>query len=134
MALASDISDAAGFIGAPGAVGWCAQSGDGTLMALLVVQTAADVADIVGLATRPEHRRQGMATRLLEHAIADLATEGIVSLRLDVDENNAAAVTLYRRLGFKEDGRRRNYYRDGDGRRTDAILMSRRVDARRANP
>ena len=134
MALAADLSDAAGFLEAPGTIAWGTHLADGTLAALLVVQIAADTAEIVGLATQPECRRRGLATRLLERAMGDLATEGVATLRLDVDENNAAARALYRRLGFRRDGRRRGYYRGGDGDRSDTLLMSRRLDARRTNP
>ena len=45
---------------------------------------------------------------------------GAASMHLEVAEDNAAARSLYRKLGYEESGRRRGYYSGGD-----AILMRR---------
>ena len=45
------------------------------------------------------------------------------SLHLEVRADNAAALGLYRAMGFAADGRRRDYY----GRGHDALLMSLRL-------
>jgi [ribosomal protein S18]-alanine N-acetyltransferase len=43
-------------------------------------------------------------------------------LFLEVDETNVAAVTLYRKLGFREVAKRPSYY-EGPSGRTNALVM-----------
>lgn len=83
-----------------------------------------DEASVLNLATHPEHRRRGYARELLERVIAaTLARRPAVKLlRLEVRRSNAAAIRLYRRLGFAVVGRRPMYY-EAEGE--DALLMVR---------
>jgi mycothiol synthase len=54
------------------------------------------------LAVMPACRRQGMAERLLESVFASASEAGARRVTLMVDAQNAPAVRLYTRLGFKE--------------------------------
>jgi len=51
----------------------------------------------------PEARRQGVATALLDHAIAWCRKQGLMSLKLEVGARNAAARGLYASAGFDEE-------------------------------
>jgi ribosomal-protein-alanine N-acetyltransferase len=62
------------------------------------------------LAVSPHHRRQGLATVLLQGIMKEAAEEGARRATLEVRESNAAALELYARLGFVVTARRRNYY------------------------
>jgi [ribosomal protein S18]-alanine N-acetyltransferase len=62
------------------------------------------------LAVSPRHRRQGLATVLLQGIMKEAAEEGARRATLEVRESNAAALELYARLGFQVTARRRNYY------------------------
>src|SRR5262245_60146500 len=62
------------------------------------------------LAVSPHHRRQGLATILLNEVMAEAAREGARRATLEVRASNTAALTLYARLGFQVTGRRRDYY------------------------
>lgn len=64
--------------------------------------------EILNLAVWPQHRRRGVATRLMESV---LAIPGL-SWFLEVRESNLPARRLYERLGFRETGRRPCYYTD----------------------
>jgi ribosomal-protein-alanine N-acetyltransferase len=76
---------------------------------------------ILNIATARQFRRQGIAQQLLDHAFNRCAEQGLSSAWLEVRAGNTAALTLYQSSGFKTDGRRRAYYRDGE----DALLMVR---------
>ncbi|GHC28489.1 ribosomal-protein-alanine acetyltransferase [Kushneria pakistanensis] len=77
------------------------------------------------IAVDPDHRRQGLAGRLIEAMIDKGEAMGLERVLLEVRASNEAAQALYARYGFSVDGRRAGYYPLAPGRREDAILMSR---------
>lgn len=99
---------------------WVAEV-DGLIVGMIVVWLLVDEAHIATLATHPEFRRQGIAKKLLTHALKYLMEEGAGSSFLEVRESNAAAQEMYRKFGFEEAGRRPRYYKDNS---EDAILMT----------
>jgi ribosomal-protein-alanine N-acetyltransferase len=76
----------------------------------LIVRAGGDEAEVLTLAVAARHRRRGLGRRLMDEAIRRLYHDRVRSLFLEVDEGNAAARGLYARLGFREVGRRKNYY------------------------
>ena len=104
---------------------WVAES-DGRVAAMLVIWMIVDEAHIATIATHPDFRRRGISTALLERALQAAVDEGAVRAFLEVRAENHAAQTMYRQLGFGEDGRRPRYYKDNG---EDAILMSVNLDA-----
>jgi ribosomal-protein-alanine N-acetyltransferase len=82
-----------------------------------------DELHITAVAVHPDHRRQGIAQRLLE-ALEGLAREaGAERATLEVSSANGAATALYARLGFQEVAVRRGYYRNGD----DALIQWKKI-------
>lgn len=69
-----------------------------------------DQIHINNLAVRPELRGQGLASRLLQDVMAELALAGAVRATLEVRRSNLPALRLYAKAGFVEAGVRRNYY------------------------
>lgn len=57
------------------------------------------------LAVHPDHRRQGLARRLLDKAADDLRAIGCPKLNLVVRADNAEVATLYERLGYEAEER-----------------------------
>lgn len=102
---------------------WLLTSGDGGAIACCVMSQLFDEAEILDVAVAPAWRRRGIARLLLQRLIADLPRE-VVRVLLDVRVSNRAARSLYRKLGFSEDGLRKNYYPVENGGREDAVLMS----------
>ena len=56
---------------------------------------------IVKLAVHPEHRRQGIATQLLEAALRMLRDRGMLEVCLIVEITRKPAIALYEKLNFK---------------------------------
>ena len=86
---------------------------------MLLGRVAADEAEILTLAVRPQVRRQGLAAALLAAALGEARARGARAMFLEVATGNAAARTLYARAGFTEVGRRVRYYADG----SDALVL-----------
>ncbi|WIX75020.1 GNAT family N-acetyltransferase [Amycolatopsis carbonis] len=69
--------------------------------------TAPDDAGVVDLQTMyvaPSARGHGVGDALIEAVTAWATSQGANSVRLQVFEDNAAAIALYRRCGFLDDG------------------------------
>ena len=83
-------------------------------------QTVMDETDMMNLAVAPQFRRQGVGEALVNALTASLKELGSRCLTLEVRDSNEAARALYGKLGFREIGRRRRYYRDP---REDALIL-----------
>lgn len=94
---------------------------EGQIVAYLCSWLVAEEMQILNLATAPHMRRMGIAARLLEHAF-DTALPSLQSAWLEVRAGNHSAIILYEKLGFRKQGVRRAYYRDGE----DALLMEKK--------
>jgi ribosomal-protein-alanine N-acetyltransferase len=70
-----------------------------------------DELHINNLATHPDYRRIGVARSLLEAVLDESGYRGVSFVILEVRASNEAAQALYKKLGFKLIGRRRDYYR-----------------------
>ena len=80
---------------------------------------AGDQGHITNIAVAADHRRRGVATRLLG-ALATIAIErGCIALTLEVRLSSTGAQELYRRFGFAPAGVRKRYYENTE----DAIVM-----------
>ena len=83
----------------------------------------AHKAMLVGMYVRPNARRCGVGTRLVE-AILDDAGRHVELIKLAVVSENTAALRLYSHLGFVEYGVERNALKQA-GRYYDEVLMAR---------
>jgi ribosomal protein S18 acetylase RimI-like enzyme len=81
--------------------------------------TAGDIVDLLRIAVRPETRRTGVASALLDAALAD--TEGASRMLLEVSVRNAEALGFYVARQFSVIDVRPHYYRDG----SEALVMCR---------
>jgi ribosomal-protein-alanine N-acetyltransferase len=87
---------------------------------MAMLRVAADEAEILTLAVRPESRRRGAGRVLLAAAMQAAAAAGARRMLLEVAEDNAAARALYAAAGFAPVGRRPRYYPDG----RDALVLA----------
>jgi ribosomal protein S18 acetylase RimI-like enzyme len=84
-------------------------------------QCVKGVAEVLDLRVLASCRRRGYGRQLLEASLQALAP--VRRVDLEVRASNEAALGLYRDLGFRETGRRPQYYGTPGGRE-DAILMT----------
>jgi [ribosomal protein S18]-alanine N-acetyltransferase len=94
-----------------------------TLRGFSLARCAADEAEILTIAVAPPFRRRGVGKALLQRQCAQLIASGIRSLFLEVEQANAAAVTLYGQLGFVQIGARPGYYRHAGPHSAHALVM-----------
>ena len=77
----------------------------------------------LGVAVLREYWGLGLATAILRALIDAAPSMGYAQIELSVVSENARALNLYRRLGFREMGRIPDALRLDDGRPMDEILM-----------
>jgi len=92
-------------------------------MGFILCQLADEQAEILTFCVHPQNRRQHIGEQLLQQAIAAIRAENIKTIFLEVAADNSAACALYKKLGFKVNGRRKGYYRRGTSM-VDAIYYS----------
>ena len=100
-----------------------ALTGDASAFAL--TRIVAGEAELLTIATDPDHRRQGKARQVLTSALTTAAARGATRLFLEVAADNHAALALYTQAGFAETGRRAGYYPRPPGPPVDALTMAR---------
>lgn len=92
--------------------------------AFAITRVVADEAEILTLATDPEHRRQGLARTLLETLESHARKQKATCVFLEVSETNTAARALYFAAGYAQTARRKAYYTSSDGQRSDALILT----------
>ena len=98
---------------------------NGRLRGFVLARLAADEAEILTIAVDPPARGKGVGRALLAENLRQAANAGARAMFLEVDADNAAALALYKRLGFVKVGERAGYYRRKDGARAAAVVMRR---------
>ena len=89
------------------------------------LQVVLDEGYITNVAVRPECRRMGVASQLLQVFLNFAKANRLAFLTLEVRASNYDAIALYGSRGFRSVGRRKNYY---EHPREDAIIMTREFD------
>lgn len=79
-----------------------------------------DEGHITTVAVAPEHRRQGIARRLIEELLKRGKERGVACATLEVRASNEAAIRLYEGFGFVRSAKRKGYYPDN---KEDAVIM-----------
>lgn len=93
----------------------------GEIIGYYALQYVIDEAEIAIIAVKRKYRRQGLGRIILEEIRRFCKEKKIARLHLEVRSENEAAIHMYRAFGFKEVGRRKNYY---EAPKDDAILFS----------
>ncbi|MGR3494387.1 ribosomal protein S18-alanine N-acetyltransferase [Citreimonas sp.] len=93
--------------------------------AFVLGRVIADEAEILALATDPDHQRRGAARAVLDTFETRAQDRGATRIFLEVAAANAPARAFYAARGYAEAGRRRAYYRLDDGTTDDALILAR---------
>jgi len=97
---------------------------EGEIQGYLMAWIVADEYHIVNIAVRPEGRRGGLGSLLLEEGLDEAREAGCVLATLEVRRSNASAIEFYRGWGFEEVGCRKAYYADNG---EDALILTCRI-------
>jgi ribosomal-protein-alanine N-acetyltransferase len=101
-----------------------AATDDGVLIGYLIAARYAQVWHVMNVSVDPANRRAGVGSSLMNELFRLADTER-THYTLEVRVSNDAAITMYRRSGFREAGLRPGYYADN---REDALIMWRSTD------
>lgn len=99
---------------------WLVAVEQGQVAGYVGSQSVLDSADMMNLAVAPDYRGRGIATELVNTLTENLKEKNIQSLLLEVRVSNTPAISLYKKLGFQEVGRRPRYY---EKPREDALIL-----------
>lgn len=94
---------------------WVAEDRVGQLLgaAVLLRRRGSRRERLYSLAVDPRTRGRGVGRLLLDAVLTAARGRGAVEVGLEVRTDNAAAIALYRRMGFAETGVVEGYYADG---------------------
>ena len=95
----------------------------GRILGYCSMQTVLDEGDILNVAVTRDRQKEGIGYFLVDSMLMLAAARGIHIVHLEVRESNGSARRLYHRLGFKEDGFRKNYYTEPV---ENAVLMTKK--------
>ncbi|CAN7469144.1 GNAT family N-acetyltransferase [Phenylobacterium sp. LjRoot225] len=110
-----DLMEAAGVFGL--------LAGTAPAQGVILCRVAAGEMEVLTVGVAPAARQQGVGKALMTAALGAARQAGAEAAFLEVAVDNAAAVALYARLGFRRAGLRRGYYDRGEEGRADALVM-----------
>jgi len=104
---------------------------EGAVAGYAGLHVVLDEGYILNVAVRPDCRRQGVASQLLQVFLDFARGNRLAFLTLEVRASNYAAIALYGSRGFRGVGRRKNYY---EHPREDAVIMTLDLSGEREDP
>jgi [ribosomal protein S18]-alanine N-acetyltransferase len=96
---------------------------DGQIIGMLHVEASRHGFGEIGMLVDRGWRGCGVGSELVRAAIGLAREQGLHKLSLEVFAHNTAAIALYRKCGFLEEGRRTRQYRRASGELWDSIVM-----------
>lgn len=94
------------------------------LLAYFLVMEAVDEAHLLNISVAQDLQGEGFGHLLLDYAVDLARRRQMTIMLLEVRVSNLRALQVYKRFGFVEIGRRKNYYPADQQTREDAIVMS----------
>ena len=99
------------------------------LWAYCILFPAVDELHLLNITVSPHLRKLGLGQRMMAAIEGVAAQQKMPRIILEVRPTNAAAVTLYQKLGYEQIGVRKNYYpaNPETGSREDALVMAKSI-------
>jgi ribosomal protein S18 acetylase RimI-like enzyme len=82
---------------------------------MMYVEGDALIGHILTLDVSPIQREKGIAEELLQEIEKIFKAKNVRASRLEVKEDNIAALSLYHKLGYKKVAKLKNYYGNAHG-------------------
>ncbi len=120
--------DIKALLSGPGAIALIAHW-DSLAVGYILARSTGEEAELLSVGVSRSHRRLGIGGALLHRVEQALQHTGTAKLFLEVDATNAAALKLYARDGFRKIGTRKLYYKAANGRRSDALVLRKHLEA-----
>ena len=102
---------------------WLARDTGGKLAGYFLLMMMPDEAHLLNITVSPAWQGRGLGRILLERAFQIARNFSAPAVLLEVRPSNPHALAVYRHVGFRQIGIRKNYYPAAEGRREDAIVM-----------
>jgi RimJ/RimL family protein N-acetyltransferase len=96
---------------------------DGQIIGMIHIEVSRHGFGEFGMLVDREWRGRGVGSALIQAAIDWAREHGLHKLSLEVFAHNGAAVALYRKCGFVEEGHRVKHYRRASGELWDSLVM-----------
>lgn len=90
------------------------------IVAYLGIHNLGGDGEITNVAVNERYRGRHIAFALMQYAMEETKQKGVEAFTLEVRKSNLAAICLYKKLGFLEQGIRKNFY---ENPMEDAIIM-----------
>jgi len=97
----------------PASVVLAAEEGE-KLIGFISARAVMESAEIDNFAVIAGYSRRGIGTALIENLFGVLRDKGVKEITLEVNEHNNAAVSLYKKQGFKTAAKRTRFYGNED--------------------
>lgn len=87
----------------------------GFIIGMIYIEGKTLTGHILTIDISPIHRRKGIGIKLLQEIEKIFRERGVKTCRLEVREDNVAALNLYQKLGYKKVGELKGYYGNAHG-------------------
>jgi [ribosomal protein S18]-alanine N-acetyltransferase len=98
------------------------------LAGFAMLRLVEDEAELLTIVVDGKWRGRGVGAAMLRAALDDLTMSPVRRMFLEVEDANAAAISLYKTFGFAEIAQRRGYYPKPGGEPATALVMRRELD------
>jgi ribosomal-protein-alanine acetyltransferase len=92
----------------------------GRVIGFVIARSSPVEWEIENVVVAPEKRNGGVGIKIIREVLSQARIAGATSVLLEVRKSNLAARRLYEKLGFSQQGRRPDYYREP---KEDALLL-----------